>query len=85
MKKIKKIKMALPPRGMAIGACRRGVGRQGPDTVSRGPAAVPHIDRDLMAWDMATEMLAADVYFSEFSVHPFIVRISKKKKIYKKF
>jgi hypothetical protein len=31
--------MALPPRGTAVGACRRGAGRQGPSVVSCGPAA----------------------------------------------
>jgi hypothetical protein len=34
-----KIKMALPPRGTVVGACRRGAGRQGLGTVPCGPAA----------------------------------------------
>jgi hypothetical protein len=35
----KKIKMTLPPRGTVVGACRRGVWRQGLGAVPCGPAA----------------------------------------------
>jgi hypothetical protein len=31
--------MALPPRGTVVGGCRRGVGRQGPGAMPRGPVA----------------------------------------------
>jgi hypothetical protein len=50
MKHLKiKIKMALPSRGTAVGACRSGAGRQGRGAVPRGPAAVLHDGRDTAA------------------------------------
>jgi hypothetical protein len=38
--KNEKMKKVLTPRGMALGACCRGAGRQGPGTVPHGPAAI---------------------------------------------